>query len=183
MTRKTLQTFLFILTMVFGRMTIASPSDLFTFTLSGGTILIMRSQDRYDSLFQFYANDVDWLLMKAQAKAESNMNPDAISPVGAKGLAQFVSGTWAEWGEGDPTNPEKAIKAQCAYMSHLDSLFKDTRLTLSAYNWGQGNVRKAMAKWGPTFEHIQDHMPKETQTYVPKILGFREGYRDEISNV
>ena len=59
----------------------------------------MKKDDRYDSLIKFYAeeagfNGKDWLRFKAQIRAESNFDPDVISPVGAKGLAQFMDATW-----------------------------------------------------------------------------------------
>ena len=60
--------------------------------------------DKYDGLFKKYgaANNIDWLLLKAQVKAESNFNPNAKSPVGALGLAQFMKATWLEWQDGTP---------------------------------------------------------------------------------
>ncbi len=59
---------------------------------------IMNAEDRYDSLFQFYAGQkaIDWLLLKAQVKRESAFDPNARSPVGAVGLAQFMPATWDE---------------------------------------------------------------------------------------
>ena len=73
----------------------------------------MNPADRYDSLFQIYAEwdraigpkgpwirrstILDWKFLKAQAQTESGLDPDAISPVGAKGLSQFMSATFNEW--------------------------------------------------------------------------------------
>jgi soluble lytic murein transglycosylase-like protein len=127
--------------------------------------MIVSTQDRYDSLFQHYGQrySVDWKLLKAQAIAESNLNPYAKSPVGAEGLTQFMPTTWKEWGTGDVTNPEEAIKAQTKYMDWLLGQFNGSVTdALAAYNWGIGNMRKYLLNGGT--------MPEETQRYVARIV-------------
>ncbi|WP_445395087.1 peptidoglycan DD-metalloendopeptidase family protein [Streptomyces sp. LE64] len=99
-------------------------------------------------------------VIAAQIEAESNWNPDAVSPAGARGLAQFMPGTWATWGEdadGDgrssPFDPPDAIMAQGAYdcaLARQVERYKqrgrakgDTLdLTLAAYNAGPGAVQR-----------------------------------------
>ena len=62
-----------------------------------------------------------WPALKAQAACESSLREDAVSPVGAAGIAQFMPGTWQEvvaregW-EGDPSpfDTAWAIRAQAA---------------------------------------------------------------------
>ena len=113
----------------------------------------MRRQDRYDSLIQFYAEtyQLDWGLIKRQMLAESAAQPQAISPVGAQGLMQFMPGTWRMWGRGDPFNPEESINAGCAYMAHLFSAYGEIpdkteryRFALAAYNAGRGNINRLL---------------------------------------
>ncbi len=137
----------------------------------------MKRADRYDSLFQHYAEavHVGWYLLKAQARAESNFNSEAESPAGAKGLTQFMDPTWAEWGAGGSQfNPEHAISAQARYMKYLLDYFdRETEQALAAYNWGMGNVRKAVVAHGAGFLEVA---PQETQDYVAKILKFRDEY-------
>jgi len=154
----------------------------------------MRAEDRYDSLFQFYgsAERVDWHLLKAQAIVESGLNPDAQSPVGAKGLAQFLDAVWAEWRDGtpgiqtpppanlvhlDPRDPEDAIRAQAAYMRWLLDRF-DSHLpsALAAYNWGPGRVRRAVNQYGQ--DRFLDAAPAETRTYVARVLLWWERLRE-----
>ncbi len=126
----------------------------------------MKSQDRFDSLFAYFANiyKLPPPLLKAQVAVESSFDPEAVSPAGAVGLAQFMPRTWEEWQDGipgsarlpglpenppkDPRNPEHAIKAQAAYLSYLLQYFGSERKALAAYNWGMGNVRKAIGKFG-----------------------------------
>jgi soluble lytic murein transglycosylase-like protein len=42
---------------------------------------------------------------------ESNGNPNAVSSTGAKGLMQFVGGTWKQYGKGDPSDPVASLVA------------------------------------------------------------------------
>ena len=86
-----------------------------------------------------------WIDRAAQAQAESAFNPRAVSPMGARGIAQFMPATWATWAPGaDPFDPVAGIRAQHRYMlwlearcaGHLDP-------ALGAYNAGLGNIRKA----------------------------------------
>jgi soluble lytic murein transglycosylase-like protein len=92
-------------------------------------------------------------VMAAQVHQESAWNPDAISWVGAKGLAQFMPAT-AKWIptidsqliNPNPTNPKWALRALARYDYWLYSRLKaDTNcdrwaMTLSAYNGGLGWV-------------------------------------------
>lgn len=65
-------------------------------------------------------------ILAAQLQVGSDWDPDAVSAEGARGLAQFLPGTWALWG-GDldedgtnsPLDPGDAIRAQAGYLCHL----------------------------------------------------------------
>lgn len=86
-----------------------------------------------------------WVDRAAQAQAESAFNPLAVSPVGARGIAQFMPATWSEWAPGaDPFDPVAGIRAQHRYMLWLEAQCAG-RLdpALGAYNAGLGNIRKA----------------------------------------
>ncbi len=108
-------------------------------------------------------------IIAAQIQQESGWNPKASSPVGARGIAQFMPDTWAEWGKGqDPFDPFAGLDAQGRYMKHLGDTVADLasnekekiQFTLAAYNAGPGNVQK----YGgiPPFE--------ETRHYVQTIM-------------
>ena len=139
----------------------------------------MKPRDRYDSLLQYYGGlaGVDWRLLKAQIGAESDFNPDALSRVGASGLAQFMPATWAElavkkgWVSAqsliDPRDPEDAIRAQSVYMAWLIQECRDVRLALAAYNWGFGRVKRTFLDHGLPFGATP--LPNETTTYVNKV--------------
>lgn len=159
----------------------------------------MNAENRYDSLFQYYGekSNVDWKLLKAQVKAESNFNPDAKSPVKAMGLSQFMRATWEEWQDGTPgiqiikktfsrSNPEHAIRSQAAYMKWLHNRFvyfsPEQRLNavLASYNWGIGNVKRSIKKHG----YLElDVMPDETNAYIKRIRKFLNKYKRIVKNV
>ena len=126
----------------------------------------MSPENRYNSLFRYYGelagNRIGWRWLRAQALAESALDPKAVSPAGAKGLTQFMDPTWGEWGKGDVFNPEQAIEAQCEYMNWLMDKLNDRRRAFAAYNWGIGNVQRAGTDW-------EIVIPKETCDYIARI--------------
>jgi len=112
--------------------------------------------------------------LAAQLDAESGWNPNAVSPVGAQGLAQFMPGTWIGQGvDGDrdgirdPFNPADAIASQASFMCKLLAAVSANRnltgdpidLALAAYNAGLGAVQKYAGM--PPYA--------ETQNYVRRI--------------
>jgi soluble lytic murein transglycosylase-like protein len=135
----------------------------------------LKSSDRYDSLFKFYAGQtqLDWLGVKAQAQAESNFDPDAVSGAGCAGLMQFAPATFAEWANNlklknrDAFNPEHSIACACAYMRWLLGRFEgNMSKALAAYNWGIGNLQKCIGAHGDKW---QEHLPRETREYIVRI--------------
>ena len=103
-------------------------------------------------------------LIKAQIWAESNFNPKAVSPKDARGLTQFIPGTWARYGKGDPFDPSAAIDAQLAYNADLGKKFGgNTEKMLAAYNWGENRNALKSDLWKQT-------APPETRDYVNNIL-------------
>jgi hypothetical protein len=102
-----------------------------------------------------------------QMMQESGMNPDAVSPAGALGIAQIMPATARDPGYGvrpiaDPRDPEEGLRFGAEYMrAMLDEFGGDYKLALAAYNAGAGAVKKAGGV--PPF--------KETQDYVSIILG------------
>ena len=80
-------------------------------------------------------------IVAAQIWIESRFDPNAVSPTGAQGIAQFEPGTWATWGQGPPFDPAAAFRAYARYMaSLLTQEGGDVRNALAAYNAGPGNL-------------------------------------------
>lgn len=127
---------------------------------------------RYDSLIRFYAaqHARDPRQVKHQLRQESAFRPHAVSPCGAKGLAQFMDPTWREWGAGgNPFDPEEAIHASCRYMAYLELTFGSLPPALAAYNAGLGRVRQAREAYG---DRWLSALPEETQRYVTQCLAY-----------
>jgi hypothetical protein len=99
-------------------------------------------------------------LLAAQLMAESNFNPNAGSPAGAQGIAQFMPATAAAYGLDDPYDPVASIEAQAHLMSDLLRQFGSPELALAAYNAGPGAVSGCNCI--PPYP--------ETQAYVARIL-------------
>lgn len=119
----------------------------------------------------------------AQIKAESSGVHTIEGPKTkygtAKGLMQLLDGTGKEWhkklgleGKYDPFNAEQNLAIGKAYRNYLEDRYDgDTRLALAAYNWGLGNLDKALAKTkSGSFEEVYTLMPSETRKYVDKIM-------------
>jgi hypothetical protein len=109
--------------------------------------------------------NVSAALLAAQVMAESNFNPNAISPAGAQGIAQFIPSTAAAYGLDDPFDPVAAIDAQAHLMSDLLRQLGSAQLALAAYNAGPGAVESC------------DCVPSipETTAYVSRILALLGG--------
>jgi membrane-bound lytic murein transglycosylase D len=64
--------------------------------------------------------------------------------------------------------------AALTYLQRLYTMFGDWQIALAAYNWGEGNVQKAIKRnqslGKPTdFDSLSELMPAETRNYVPKL--------------
>ena len=98
--------------------------------------------------------------------AESSLRPDAVSPVGAQGIAQFLPSTFADWND-DPTatpfDPVPAIRASANYLRWLRDRTGDWTGALASYNWGIGNYERRAKTGRPP--------PGEVVGYAEKILG------------
>ncbi|MFW0120237.1 transglycosylase SLT domain-containing protein [Rothia sp. P5764] len=89
-------------------------------------------------------------ILAKQIQQESGWNPNAVSPAGAIGIAQFMRATWDTIAPGeDPLDPHAAIAAQGRYMKQLKDQVQHlangdanqiVKLALAAYNAGPGAV-------------------------------------------
>ena len=104
-------------------------------------------------------------LLAAQLMAESGFDPNAGSPAGAQGIAQFMPGTAASYGLENPFDPVAAIDAQAHLMSDLLRQFGSPELALAAYNAGPGAVEPCNC--------VPDY--PETRAYISRILALLGG--------
>jgi soluble lytic murein transglycosylase-like protein len=99
------------------------------------------------------AHSVPANLLARLLYTESRFRPDIIdgrvkSSAGALGIAQFMPATAASFGI-DPLDPRQAIDASAKYLRQLRDRFGTWRFALIAYNWGQGNLQKALTAGRP----------------------------------
>lgn len=107
-------------------------------------------------------------LLEAVAYAESRFREDIItgqvrSDAGAVGIMQIVPKWHPELGEAGALDPAQAVPYAARYLRGLFERFGSWRQALAAYNWGQGNLSKAIKAGTP------NKWPAETVAYVNGI--------------
>jgi membrane-bound lytic murein transglycosylase D len=109
---------------------------------------------------------------------ESAFNPQAMSSAKASGMWQFMPGTGRDFSlkqnvfRDDRRDVLASTRAALDYLARLYAQFGDWHLALAAYNWGEGNVQRAIARnqrAGLPTDYGSLRMPNETQQYVPKL--------------
>lgn len=148
----------------------------------------------YDPLFRKYTKHYfgahfDWRWFKAQGIAESGLNPDAKSPMGAHGIMQILPSTYDEIKRQVPflaniEDPRWNIAAAIFYDRQLYRKWKQhhdirvserLRFAFGSYNAGYGNIlkayRKAVAGQGEIrrWTQVASYAPSETRHYVGRI--------------
>jgi membrane-bound lytic murein transglycosylase D len=112
------------------------------------------------------------------AVAESGFQPQALNAhSGAGGMWQFMpTGAYGLTRNGwfdERFDPEKSSKAYAKYMKTLYDQFGDWYLAMAAYDWGPGNVQRAVMRTGyADFWELyrRNVLPAETKNYVPGII-------------
>ncbi|MDB5859133.1 MAG: peptidoglycan lytic transglycosylase, Glycoside Hydrolase Family 23-like protein [Ramlibacter sp.] len=109
---------------------------------------------------------------------ESAFNPQATSTARAAGMWQFMPATGKDYDlkqnvfRDDRRNVLASTKAALDYLQRLYGMFGDWHLALAAYNWGEGNVTRAIQRnqrMGLGTRYVDLTIPIETRNYVPKL--------------
>lgn len=113
---------------------------------------------------------------------ESAFNPQAVSSARASGMWQFMPATGKSFDlkqnafRDDRRDVQASTRAALDYLERLYKQFGDWHLALAAYNWGEGNVGKAIARnqrAGLPTSYVDLNMPMETRMYVPKFQAMK----------
>jgi len=109
---------------------------------------------------------------------ESAFNPQAVSHAKAAGMWQFMPATGRHFDlkqnlfRDDRRDVLASTRAALDYLKRLHRMFGDWHLALAAYNWGEGNVQRAIRRneaAGLPTGYLDLRMPAETRDYVPKL--------------
>jgi hypothetical protein len=129
----------------------------------------------------------DWNYVTPGAYRPGNFSDTGISPLllasveyqesrgrdvtnarsGAAGYFQFMPATARQYGV-DVHNEQSSLDGARRYLSDLAAEFGSTEKALAAYNWGPGNLRRDMERYGNDW---RAHLPAETQQYISSVLG------------
>jgi membrane-bound lytic murein transglycosylase D len=114
---------------------------------------------------------------------ESAFNPMAYSRAHASGLWQFIPGTGKRysleqsWWYDERRDVVESTGAALDYLEKLYEIHGDWQLALASYNWGEGAVKRAVARnraqHKPT-DYSSLRMPRETREYVPKLQALKD---------
>jgi membrane-bound lytic murein transglycosylase D len=160
---------------------VASFINFFAYTQKGHNTLLHSFQrsGRYRAMIQRVMGEEgvpqDLIYL---AVAESGFQPQAVDrKSGAGGMWQFMPhgdyGLSRNLYVDERFDPEKSTRAYARYIKFLYNQLGDWYLAMAAYNWGAGNVQRAVQKTGYAdfWELYKRHnLPGETQNYVPEIL-------------
>jgi membrane-bound lytic murein transglycosylase D len=148
----------------------------------GGHAHLLRSLERAGKYKEMISKDLrdqgvpqDLIYL---AVAESGFQPQALNAhSGAGGMWQFMpTGAYGLTRNGwfdERFDPEKSSKAYAQYMKTLYNQFGDWYLAMAAYDWGPGNVQRAVMRTGyADFWELyrRNVLPGETKNYVPGII-------------
>jgi len=153
-----------------------------------------------------YLPEIDWRLLKAQYFQESRLDPQARSPAGAMGIAQFMPATWRETcgmlqypPEASAYDPVYAIPGGAHYMRRMRRLWSKPevqspeerhRFALASYNAGGGNIQRAWRLAGkpghwwavePYLPEVTGRHADETITYVARVYRWFEQLKREAA--
>lgn len=115
-------------------------------------------------------------LVKAVMKVESAGEQKAVSSKGATGLMQLMPATAKALGV-DPKDPQENVEGGSRYLQQMISKYGKKDIALAAYNWGPGNIDKAIRQvkadgkrvtWANIMQAVK--VPMETRLYVNKVL-------------
>ncbi|MDR2200407.1 MAG: lytic transglycosylase domain-containing protein [Deltaproteobacteria bacterium] len=161
----------------------SAPQSIFSLTPNSGILDVVvsgvkgkpsfdRKARNYEEIIQEAAteNSVSPALVRAVIQAESNFNPQAVSPQGAVGLMQILPSTARSMGFHSPQSPRENVRAGARYLKILLKEFGDEEaLAVAAYNCGPDNVRRYGGQMPPF---------TETRVFVSQVMEYYQSHLD-----
>lgn len=144
----------------------------------------------YDGHFQRAAArwlpEYDWHWLRAQCYQESAFDPRAVSPAGARGLCQFMPGTWADavrsLGVTRVFSPAENVWAAGWYMRRRVNVWtarprtahQRLQLGQASYNAGLGNILAAqrLCSNALTWQEIKRCLPDVTGQHSAETIDY-----------
>lgn len=109
--------------------------------------------------------DIPWDLAERWILWESGWNPRAVSPEGAEGLLQLMPQFYPDIDRFDPAQNLRA--GMSSYKRYLERYEGSESKALAAYNWGPGNLDKALERFGDDWWLA---LPPETVRYIRGVV-------------
>ncbi len=131
-------------------------------TVPGAAITGSSFDDLFSAVGERYG--IPPILLASVARAESGLNPRAVSKAGAQGLMQLMPATASGLGV-DPFEPSEAVDGAARLLSSYLEEYGSVEIALAAYNAGPG----AVARYGGVPPYA------ETQAYIRRVLSMMEG--------
>jgi membrane-bound lytic murein transglycosylase F len=163
---------------------------------SGAEAQRRPSNDRYDDIFRKYSKryfgpGFDWRYFKAQGIAESGLDPNATSWVGARGIMQLMPSTYRHIQSARPDlgridDPEWNIAAGVMHDRYLWRLWKEQdaadqrcNFMFGSYNAGEGTIRRALRE--ARAQQLDHRSWTSIETVAPRVQRWR--YRETLGYV
>jgi soluble lytic murein transglycosylase-like protein len=112
-------------------------------------------------------NGISADLFEKQIQVESGFNPNAVSPAGAVGIAQFMPSTAQGLGI-NPYDPVQSLSGAASLMVRYFTKYQSYDKALAAYNAGSDTLNAALSNCGANWRVC---VPVETQHYITAIVG------------
>lgn len=144
-----------------------APSCLYSAATSTGSLCVRATSFNRDicaALAHFAGkNDLPPDFFVRLIWTESRFRPDAVSPKGAEGIAQFISSTARLRGLSNSFDALEALQKSAEYLDDLRDRFGNLGLAAAAYNAGESGMQTFL-KTGS--------LPQETRNYVLDITAY-----------
>ena len=155
--------------------------------LAGGRLHVTDYDPHIERGALRWMPEYDWRWLRALCYQESRLQPRAVSPAGARGLCQFMPGTWGgarrAIGVRDVNSPRENAYAAGWYMRRQLNIwtwertdYQRLQLALAGYNAGAGNILEAQRRCdgAVAWEEIQRCLSDVTGHHSAETIGYVE---------